>query len=225
MRGRILGVLRALDDHAARRPVLAGLAIAAAVAIAAVAWFGSAALGGRFLLDTSLGQDIYHLSALYERHAHYALGGRFPFWLPEFQGGVAAPATWMYGLLYPPVLLFGLIPAQLAWSWLAVLHLALAAGGMFALVFDERRDVTGAATAAALFALSELMVGRVLCGHLNLVLAIAWIPWVLWLVGRAVAGRPGAVAWLGLVTGVGLVSGHVQIWFYAGPLVGLHAVN
>ena len=47
-------------------------------------------------------------------------------------------------------------------------------------------------TGGLIFALSEFMVGRILCGHLNLVMSASWAPWVLLQLARCADGRPGA---------------------------------
>jgi hypothetical protein len=125
----------------------------------------------------------------------------------------------MYGLFYPPVALFLALPPETAWTWLAILHVVLGGLGMYAFLWDDRRDAAAAACGAVVFALSGFMLQRVLAGHMNLVMPTAWAPWVLFAVARTIRGTRRAAAALGLCAGVGLLAGHAQVWFYVGPLV------
>jgi len=204
-------------------PVKHAAGLVAVAAAVLLLWAGPAAWGGHFLADHSEGHDIYHLSNLYERAAHYVLNGYYPAWLPEFQGGYPVAAAWMYGLFYPPLLLFGLVPAEIAWTWLSLLHVCWAALGAF-LLLRRSLEAPGAVAGALVLALSEFMLGRILCGHLNLLMPLAWFPWVLLQIARVAEGRRGAAGWLALCLGAGLIAGHVQMWFYLGPLAVAYAV-
>jgi len=164
------------------------------------------------------------LGTLYESWAHQVKGGHLPLWFPEFGAGYPVHAAWMYGLFYPPLAVFLALPTETAWTWLAILHLIFGALGMYAFLWDERRDEFAAASGAVVFALSDFMLQRVVAGHMNIVMPMAWAPWVLLAAARTVRGERGASALLGVCTGVGLVSGHAQVWFYVGPLVAAFAV-
>ena len=185
---------------------------------------GRSAGGGYVLAEPTPSDDSYLFTTIYSRWAHRFRAGESPFWYPEFAAGYPLPAAWMYGLLYPGLALFAVLPPETAWTWTAVLHLLLGAAGAYALVWKLRRDAAAAATAAVLFALSEFAIGRVIVGHMNLVMPLAWAPWVLVQVLRCVRGERAGVGGLALCLGVGLVSGHVQAWFYLGPLVAAFAV-
>lgn len=195
-----------------------------AVLIVGLAWFGRSAWGGHVLVDDSPRMDVYHLATLYERWAHHWASGHVPAWMPELSGGYPAPASWMYGLWYPGLLLFGFLPADAAWTWTALLHLAIGAVGVHRLVRAETGDDVAGATAGLLFGLSELMVGRVLCGHLNVTMPLAWAPWVFLHVRGIAAGRRGAVAWAVVCAAACLLAGHVQVAFYVVPAVLVYAV-
>lgn len=165
------------------------------------------------------------LATIYERWAVQVKGGHLPLWFPEFAGGgYPVHAAWMYGLFYPPIALFLALPPETAWTWLAILHIVFGALGMYAFLWDERRDVAAAASGAIVFALSSFMVGRIAAGHINLVMPFAWTPWVLRAAVRTARGERGAVGWLALCAAAGLLAGHVQIWFYAAPVVIAYAV-
>jgi hypothetical protein len=204
--------------------VRAWISTAATVLLVGLAWFGRSAWSGHFLADDSPSMDIYHLSTLYERWAHYLLDGTFPAWMPEFAGGYAAPASWMYGLLYPGNLLFAVLPADMAWTWSALLHMVLGSVGVHRLVRSETGDDLAAVTAGLIFGLSEFVIGRTLYGHLNLVAPVCWAPWLFVHLSGIAAGRRGAAAWCVACGTLGLLAGHVQVWFYVLPALAAYAL-
>jgi hypothetical protein len=206
------------------RPVLVGALLAAGLLVVLVLWFGRACFGGWWVAPGPTSDDTYMLATIYERWAVQVKGGHLPLWFPEFGAGYPVHAAWMYGLFYPPIALFMVLPPEAAWTWLAILHVVFGALGMYAFLWDDRRDAAAAACGAIVFALSGFMLQRILAGHMNLVMPMAWAPWVLLAATRTARGEPRAAAWLGLATGVGLLAGHVQVWFYVGPLVAAFAV-
>jgi Bacterial membrane protein YfhO len=195
------------------RPCLTGLA----VFVAAVCLFGGCLLGGSFPADPTCGADTLNFATLLDRTASYVREGSFPLMFPEFEAGYPVAATWMYGLQSPSILLYLVLPVDVAWGWSAVIQLVFAGVGMHLLARSLFGNEVGAATAAILYALSEFTVGRIVGGQQNIVWAAAWVPWACWAGRRALAGRPGGIGALGLTLGLGLISGHVQLWFYAGP--------
>ncbi len=197
----------------------ATLLMALATAVVAVALFGSTLTGGAFAFDASHSADVYTLSALYERFGHYIGEGEYPWYFPEFGCGSPLPAGWMYGLFSPATLLFAVIPPGAAWSWSAVLHLVLAAVGMFLFTRGIGMRPAAAAVGGFIYAFSEFMVGRAVCGHLNLVWPAAWMPLAFFALHRVIQGKPRSVPLLGLILGLGSISGHVQVWFYFAPVL------
>ena len=173
--------------------------------------------------DTS--SDAYMLSTIWELWADQIWGGHLPLWFPEFAGGGhPVHAAWMYGLFYPPMLLFLVLPPETAWTWLSIAHLVFGAVGMFRFLRAEGRDETAAASGAVVFALSHFMVGRIVAGHLNLVMPFAWVPWTLLAARSVVHGERGSAGRLALCAAMGLLAGHVQVWFYAAPVIAVYAV-
>ncbi len=202
-----------------------GALIAFAVAlIVAAGWFGRACLGGHFLVDHTRMIDTYHLATIYARYGAYIADGVFPWWFPEFALGVPVPSLSMYGLLYPPTLLYAVLPVETAWAWLAALHIALGAFGMFGFLSEETRDAVASASGAVLFAASGFVMSKVLTGHTNIVFPLMWAPVILWQVARCRRGAPGGAVALSAALALGLLSGHIQTWFYCGPAVLLYAL-
>jgi hypothetical protein len=211
-------------DPSKDRPLLVGALVAAGLLVVMVLWFGRAGFGGWWVAPGPTSDDTYMLSTIYERWAVQVKGGHLPLWFPEFGAGYPVHAAWMYGLFYPPIALFLVLPPEAAWTWLAILHVVFGGLGMYAFLWDDRRDAAAAACGAVVFALSGFMLQRILAGHMNLVIPTAWAPWVLLAAARTARGEPRAAAWLGLAAGFGLLAGHAQIWFYVAPLVAAFAV-
>lgn len=197
--------------------------VGAAVTLVFVVLFRETALGGRLPTDVVGWDDVSWVGTVFERAAVQVRDGRAPLWFPEFNCGSPLAAAWMYGLLYPGLALFAFLPLGVAWVWTAALHAGFAAAGMTAFLRRRGCDLQAAAIGAVLFAVSEWFVGRTACGHLNLVLPLAWVPWILLHADGAVRGGRRAVPLLALCGAAGIVSGHVQVWMYLAPLVALFA--
>lgn len=180
--------------------------------------------GGALLRDAVDTNDVSFVGTVWEQAAAQARAGTAPLWFPEFSCGLPVAAAGMYGLLYPGLALFALLPLGAAWTWTAAIHLGWGAAGMHA--FLRRRVSEHAASCGTgLFLLSEFLIGRTTCGHLNLVLPVCWLPWVLRYCEGAIRGHRRAVPILAICTGMGLLSGHLQIWVYLAPVVAMFALR
>ena len=130
--------------------------------------------------------------------------GRFPLWMPHQYGGVP-----FLGPKYSPFFLFTCLaasPVILAWMQLLV---ALVAGTGAYLFF--RRVLQVGFWPAALAAWCYPMTGFFIFWQGNLGPASTyWLPWLLLAVDRTVRGNAMAPAALALVTGLALVSGHID---------------
>lgn len=199
--------------------------VGAAVALVFAAIFRDCAFGGRLPLDSVETNDVSFVGTVYEQWADRVRSGSAPLWFPEFDGGLPLAATWMYGVLSPGLALFLVLPLGAAWVWTAAIHAGIGAAGMTAFLRRRGAGDAGAIAGAVLFAVSEHFVGRTACGHLNLVMPLAWVPWVLAAADACVRGERRAVPWLALVSAAGLLSGHVQMWTYLVPLVAAFAAT
>ncbi|MBN1437909.1 MAG: hypothetical protein JW929_00740 [Anaerolineales bacterium] len=111
--------------------------------------------------------------------------GEIPFWNPHTLGGTPFAANPLSGLYYPPLWLALLLPAPLAFHILFYLHLAFAGVGAFLLAREEIGERAGWAgqTAPLLAGIAfgglPKLVAHTASGHLTLVLAVAWTPWLM----------------------------------------------
>ncbi|MDE2292906.1 MAG: hypothetical protein KGL53_12560, partial [Elusimicrobia bacterium] len=115
--------------------------------------------------------------------------GEFPFWDPFRYSGLPYLADPQHAVLYPPTLLYALLPFARAMPLDLCLHTALAAFGMLLWAEDLGASAPAAALAAAAFALNGYAVGRY--AYPSNVHAYAWAPLVLLWAGRA--GRSGSL--------------------------------
>jgi len=108
-----------------------------------------------------------------------------PLWRTAVMGGVPIIGNPSMLLLYPPYWLVFLFPIGWAFTLYFALHLVWAGWGVYGLARQVLRLSSGAALLAALmFALSAKMVAHLGGGHIDIVAAVAWLPWLWWAVDR-----------------------------------------
>ena len=122
--------------------------------------------------------------------------GEIPLWRTSALGGVPIAGNPSMLLAYPLYWLVFLFPIGWAFTLYFALHLVWAGWGVYGLARRVvRLSPGGALLAALLFALSAKVVAHVGGGHVDVVAAVAWLPW-LWLAGDGLARRAG---WLPVV--------------------------
>jgi hypothetical protein len=138
--------------------------------------------------------------------------GQIPFWRTAIASGgpwAANPQSWLY---YPPAWLFYLLPISLTFNLLLLAHLLLAVLGTYA--FGQRAlglEPQGAALAGLAFALAPWISGQLSAGHVNVVLAVAWLPVALLGAHHAATnGRAGGALLAGVAWAATLLN-HVQM--------------
>jgi len=129
--------------------------------------------------------------------------GEIPMWNPHTLGGTPFAADPLSGIYYPPLWLALVISPPLAFNILFLLHLAFAGVGVFLLARDEGASTAGALLAGIAFGGLPKLVAHTAAGHLTLVLAVSWTPWLL-LAARRAARKGSLRAWslAGVMTGI-----------------------
>jgi hypothetical protein len=132
-----------------------------------------------------------------------AQGKGWPLWASYSLSGQPLAANQLAMLFYPPALL--LLAGSQAWvfSLFYALHLAWTGIGTYWLVRGLGRRRESALLAAVIVALGGKLAAHIAIGHVSLVAAIAWAPWALAFVHRALTQRSLAFA---LLTGVALAT-------------------
>ncbi|MCL4360217.1 YfhO family protein [Patescibacteria group bacterium] len=212
--------------------------IAGSYALLLVFLFGGALFPGPHRII--FGDDITHQYYYYrEFFLHFFRQGIVPWWNPyNFSGTpfIANPAVTIW---YPGTWLFLLLPLNIAYSWHIALHLLIAMTGMYLFISNLKSQIpmtkqnthqkndqeNGSIDVASwvggvVFGLSGFFVARIWAGHVDIIAAASWMPWVVWgfyrlhhAVGARVSASPSSVGPL-RVAGAGGPPGR-------GPLVGV----
>ncbi|MCC6847859.1 MAG: YfhO family protein [Deltaproteobacteria bacterium] len=164
--------------------------------------------------------QIYPMSF---RAAAWIRDGVFPLWNPyQFAGHPFLAAT-LYGVCYPPNLLYLFLPTAVAIEAVVVLHLALA--GWFTYRYAAE---IGLAPVACFGAAAVYMFCGFMASLINwfppAVASSTWLPLALIGIERiVVSGRPSHAALLAAPIAFTLLGGWTQFWLYTTYVVVLYA--
>ena len=132
--------------------------------------------------------------------------GQVPLWNPMILSGAPFAADPLSGLFYPPNWLLLILPLGLGFNLLLWLHLAFAGYGTYRLLRNEDVGTPAAILAGLAFGGLPKLVGHVGLGHVSLVMAVCWTPWILLAVRNAfrveAQGRLRQAALAGAALGV-----------------------
>lgn len=112
---------------------------------------------------------------------------QIPLWNPSILGGAPFAADPLSSLWYPPHWLSAIIAPSLAFNLLFALHLGWAGWGTCRLLRAEGVDPAPAMIGGLIFSGAPKLIGHIGLGHLTLIYAVAWMPWLLLLVRHSVA--------------------------------------
>ncbi len=137
---------------------------------------------------------------------------QIPLWSPHLLGGAPLAANPLYSLYYPPAWLALVLPLPAGFNLLVILHICWGALGVYRLLRAEGLRREAAALGALGFAALPKLYAHYGAGHLTLLYAVPWTPWLLlaWRQGGFEIGR----SWLRLRAGSGLILGVI---FLADP--------
>ena len=160
------------------------------IAAAGLALAGLLTIYSRLIFEGLVlsGYDTQTYFYPYWAYAAASLGeGRLPLWNPHVFMGVPFLANTQSAVLYPPNWPLYLLDPARALSTALMLHVALGAVGMLALIrVGLRLGWPAAATGAAAFAFSGFFAGQM--EHINQVSVAAWIPLLILAIELGVAG-------------------------------------
>lgn len=160
--------------------------------------------------------------------------GRIPLWNPyafAADGGTPLLADSQSAPLYPLNLIFWLFPPGALWyafGLSAAVHLLIAAKGTYHFLRSIDLARTASLVGAVTFALSGPVITWL---ALPTFLAVScWLPWLLLMIRRAHDGagtRRGVTAAVGagLVAGLSLLAGHLQVAFYVLLAASLYTIT
>jgi hypothetical protein len=183
------------------------------------------ALDGRLIFfPEDLHKLFYPMKFFY---AESLRAGHLPLWNPYIFGGYPQYAEGQIATFYPfNLLLFGLLPLNLAFNYNVILHFALA--GIFFYLFLRRRNLLpGAAFIGALtFEWSAFLVCHL--QHPSIFCSVAWLPLLLYFLedflARLQAGREVTSRALagGGVLALQLLVGYPPVIFYSLLIAGIY---
>ena len=147
--------------------------------------------------------------------------GQLAMWSPDVLSGMPVLAVGSWMVLYPPaVILYLVLPAAQALSWLAVVHLALGGIFMFLLLREMQVGRFGALVGAVTFAFSGYMVSWL--ANASHPASLIWSPLVLWGVERARRRRRWYWSLVGtLAFAFQVLGGNPMRAFHAATAIGL----
>ncbi len=191
-----------LVELAKRRPVLLR---AAGFALLLAALFADPLWTRRTFADRDLVPFFFPIEkAVHESWARL----RIPLWAPEISFGRPLAANPNTGVFYPVRIAMAALPFLFSFKLFPVLHLWLAAMGMFALARFLGSSPAAAALGAIVYSLSGPALAEI--AYPDFLPGFALLPMVVWAAGRlGRAGRRRDAALFGLLWGVDLLAGDV----------------
>src|SRR5215831_10987441 len=149
--------------------------------------------------------------------------GRLPLWNPYNGAGAPLLANYQSALMYPPHLLYFLLPGPGTMGILGVLHVLWAGLGMWQFTGRLKIPAIGRGIALLSYPFSTTLIARF--GTFPMVDVAAWLPWLL-LATDALIDQAGLPQFLGLVGVVAmqLLAGHAQWTFYCLILAGSYSL-
>ena len=146
--------------------------------------------------------------------------GQLPLWNAQMFAGQPFAADPLAGMWYPPgwLLLVRSVPLPFAFNLLLALHVAWAGYGLYRLLRDEGLPPGPAFLGGLAFCGTPKLIAHLGAGHVSLVCAVSWTPWLMLAVKRAASGgglKHGALAGASLAL---IFLADVRWAFYAGGL-------
>ena len=138
-------------------------------------------LGDFFYQPGSLYSDltVSHLPNAYFLHQTLFAGKGVPFWSPTILSGYPFAADPLSGLWYPPGWMAVLFPTPLVYNLLFILHLILDGTGTFLFLKAQKLKIPAALFGGLLFESLPILFAHFAAGHITLVYAVSWTPWLL----------------------------------------------
>ena len=150
-------------------------------------------LGNQTFIVRDFGMFGYPL-AYYHRQSFWR--GELPLWNPFSNCGLPFLAQWNTLTLYPLSLLYLLLPLTWSLSFFCLAHMFWAGLGMYFLAQRWTGLRWAAALAGVIFSFNGLTLNALMWP--NIIAALGWLPWVVWLGQRAWREGGKLVVWAAL---------------------------
>jgi hypothetical protein len=150
-------------------------------------------------------------------------GRWLPLWTSSVYMGVPFFANLQNAVLYPPSLIYALMPVPSAMAWAMVIHVGIGGAGMYCYAHRALRlRWAGSAVAAVIYMLGPYMTAHLT--HLDQSNTLAWTPWIMLAADRMVV-RPTRrrAAAIAVLVAVAFLAGHTQQFYFSLLLAALAA--
>jgi hypothetical protein len=160
------------------------------LALLLLATFHAVLLGGQTFFFHDFGLFSYPVAA-FHRQAFWK--GQLPLWNPFSHCGVPFLAQWNTLTLYPPSLIYLLLPLSWSLPFFCLLHLFWSGIGMYFLAQRWTQHRLAAALAGIIFCFNGLSLNFLMWpSHIA---TFAWLPWMLWLAPKAWRAGGRKILW------------------------------
>jgi hypothetical protein len=159
--------------------------------------------------------------AYFQREAFWR--GELPLWNPYNSCGVPFLAQWNTMCLYPPALIYLLLPLTWSLSFFCLAHLFWGGLGAYWLAHRWTNHRVAAAVAGIVFAFNGLSLNCLMWpSHIA---TLSWFPWVVWLGQRAWREGGATIAWAALAASLQMLAGGPETILLTWILLGCLAVG
>ncbi len=184
--------------------------------------FGSALLPGegKILFGNDTLRTYYFFKEFFRS---FLSQGVTPWWNPYLFAGQPIIAHPQAILMFHPLnWLFYLVSLNVAFSWYFAIHLLIAMAGMYWLGRRLSMPPTGAWAGGVVFGLGGFFMARIWEGHLDLVAAASYIPWVFgWFWEATGTGSRRATVYAALALSLQLLVGYQTMAIFTMEAVGI----
>ena len=167
-----------------------------------VATFPGVLLGGTTFIIRDFGLFSYPV-AYFQRQCFWR--GELPLWNPLSSCGLPFLAQWNTMTLYPPALIYLLLPLTWSLSFFCLAHLWWGGLGMYYLARQLTQQRLAAGLAGVVFGFNGLMLSFLMWpSH---VATYSWLPWVVWLGQRGWREGGKTLVWATLAGAMQMLAG------------------
>lgn len=186
------------------------------LALLVVVSFAGVVFGWQTFVHRDFGLFGYPVA---QHHRDCFWRGELPLWNPFNNCGLPFLAQWNTMVLYPPTLLYLLLPLPWSLNFFCLVHLFGAGLGMYVLAERWTGNRLAGALAGTAFAFNGLTLNALMWP--NNIAALAGMPWVIWLV-EAGWRKGGRSLWIGALVGaVQMLTGAPEIILFTWLLLAL----
>jgi len=152
------------------------------------------------------------------------LSGSVPLWNPYYYCGQPFLANPVNSVFYPSSLLFLTLPLPWAFNLDILLHLYLAAMGMYYFVCFLTKSKSAALASAIVYCLNGYIMDRIFAGHFTMYHTPALIPWIFYFVEKGLRTKKSRFFLIsGLILGLQILAGYPQGSLYAAFFVTVYS--